>query len=143
MADEIIDANSRLKARFRPSVPPRQTSVLKHQEGEPNSELLAKQDEESMPSSSEQRATSASARSEKAFELVAFTLRVEASVDKGLKSLCADEGITKETFLEAAYLVCQSNRQMMEQVVEMAEERRQQRKVTGVQRRAKTMSKYL
>ncbi len=142
MAEEITDANSRLKARLRPSVPPRQTSLLKHQEVEPSAEP-AQQTEETRPSSSQQSATSASTKPEKAFQLVAFTLRVEASVDKGLKSLCADEGITKETFLEAAYLVCQSNRQMMEQVVKMAEERRQQRKATGMRRRAKTMSRYL
>jgi hypothetical protein len=61
---------------------------------------------------------------QKATKLVSFTVRVEDSIDKGLKSLCTEESITKETFLEAAYLVCLDNEQMMQQVLEVALARR-------------------
>ncbi len=64
-------------------------------------------------------------------------------MDKGLKSLCTDESITKETFLEAAYLVCSENEQMMQQVLEIALARRQERREAGILRRAEAMSKYL
>ncbi|HAG83021.1 MAG TPA: hypothetical protein DCL61_18130 [Cyanobacteria bacterium UBA12227] len=80
---------------------------------------------------------------EKEKKLVSFTLRVEDSVDKGLKSLCTQENITKETFLEAAYLVCIENELLMQQVLEVAIARRQERRATGIVRRAKSMTRYL
>ena len=80
---------------------------------------------------------------EPAQNLVSFTLRVKDSVDKGLKSLCTAESITKETFLEAAYLVCSENEQMKLQVLEIAKVRRQERRNAGNLRRAEAMSRYL
>lgn len=143
-SNQIIDANSRLKARLRPSVPPRQTSLLKHVEEEPMREFQEHQPQEvSSPETKEQKITLVAKKSKKAAKLVPFTLRVEEKVDKSLKSICSDNGVTKETFLEAACLICESNTQVMEQVIQIAKQRRQQRKETGIQRRAKAMSKYL
>jgi hypothetical protein len=80
---------------------------------------------------------------QKATKLVSFTVRVEDSIDKGLKSLCTEESITKETFLEAAYLVCLDNEQMMQQVLEVALARRQERRTAGLVKRAEAMTRYL
>lgn len=149
MADETnqtLDANSRLKARARPSVPPRQPSLLKRVEEEPELES-----EKSLPERETRPALDQSVnpvgsslkRPPKLAKLVSFTLRVDETVDKELKLLCSEEGITKETFLEAAYLVCKNNHKMMEDLLEIARERRRQRKEKGIQRRAKTMTRYL
>jgi rubrerythrin len=81
--------------------------------------------------------------SDKPQKLVAFTLRVDESIDNGLKILCNNERITKETFLEAAYLASQENAQIKQHILEIAKDRRQKRRETGVLRRAKSMSKYL
>lgn len=142
MADEQtqpIDANSRLKARMRATVPPRDTSLFKRQADE-NLEI------DSSDYKPERAATNLQQRAvtnEPAQNLVSFTLRVEDSVDKGLKSLCTAESITKETFLEAAYLVCSENEQMKLQVLEIAKVRRQERRKAGNLRRASAMSRYL
>lgn len=142
MADEQtqpIDANSRLKARMRATVPPRDTSLFKRQ-GDENLEI------DSSDYKPERAATDLQKRAvtnEPAQNLVSFTLRVEDSVDKGLKSLCTAESITKETFLEAAYLVCSENEQMKLQVLEIAKVRRQERRNAGNLRRASAMSRYL
>jgi hypothetical protein len=135
--NQPLDANSRLKQRMRATVPPRDTSVLKRQ---------LKEEEATTPeteklSDTPERELSKPTENEK--KLVSFTLRVEDSVDKGLKFLCTQENITKETFLEAAYLVCQENELLMQQVLEVAQARRQERRETGILRRAKSMTRYL
>lgn len=142
-SNQIIDANSRLKARLRPSVPPRETSLLKRVQEEPIKDFQEYQPQEVRPPEIQEKTTLVSKKSKKVPKLVSFTLRIEERVDKSLKSICSDKEVTKETFLEAACLICEENAQFMEQVIEIAKQRRQQRKETGIQRRAKAMSKYL
>lgn len=142
MADEQtqpIDANSRLKARMRASVPPRDTSLFKRQ----GDEGLGIEQSEYKPERAATEKQKRAVINEPAQNLVSFTLRIEDSVDKALKSLCTAESITKETFLEAAYLVCSENAQMMQQVLEVAKVRRQERRNAGNLRRAESMTRYL
>lgn len=142
MADEQtqpIDANSRLKARMRASVPPRDTSLFKRQ-GDEGLEISQSDHKPERAATEKQKRV---VINEPAQNLVSFTLRVEDSVDKGLKSLSTSESITKETFLEAAYLVCSENEQMMQQVLEVAKVRRQERRNAGNLRRAESMTRYL
>ena len=142
MADEQtqpIDANSRLKARMRATVPPRDTSLFKRQGDERDGIDSSDYKPERAATNLQKQAVT----NEPAQNLVSFTLRVEDSVDKGLKSLCTAESITKETFLEAAYLVCSENEQMKLQVLEIAKVRRQERRNAGNLRRAEAMSRYL
>ena len=143
MADQqnqSLDANSRLKRRLRPTVPPRDTSMLK----KPAEEEMAVEESLKQPETYNEQASPAQTfPTQKATKLVSFTLRVEDSIDKGLKSICTEESITKETFLEAAYLVCLHNEQMMQQVLEVALARRQERRSAGIVKRAEAMTKYL
>ena len=139
--NQTKDINSRLKARLKPSVPPRKTSLLRRSTDEQESvELQHQPSEEAVSKSAESKQGRESETSPK---LVSFTLRVEEVVGKKLKYLCSVENITKETFLEAAYLVCAENEQMMQQVLGVAKARRQQRREAGIKRRAQAMSKYL
>ena len=142
MADEQtqpIDANSRLKARMRATVPPRDTSLFTRQ----GDQGLGIEQSDYKPERAAIEKQKRAATNESTQNLVSFTLRVEDSVDKGLKSLCTAESITKETFLEAAYLVCSENEQMMQQVLEVAKVRRQERRNAGNLRRAEAMTRYL
>lgn len=142
MADEQtqpIDANGRLKARMRASVPPRDTSLFKRQ----GDQGLGIEQSDYKPEGAATEKQRRAVINEPAQNLVSFTLRVEDSVDKALKSLCTAESITKETFLEAAYLVCSENAQMMQQVLEVAKVRRQERRNAGNLRRAEAMARYL
>ncbi|MBF2067237.1 MAG: hypothetical protein IGS39_22900 [Calothrix sp. C42_A2020_038] len=145
---ERSDANSRLlKQRARATVPTRDTRVIKTQPTEqleefnstpPTiSEEVSKED--SAPSREPQPDVATTIES----KLATFTLRVDDKVDKGLKSLCTIENISKETFLEAAYLVCMENQEFMQQVLSIATERKQERREAGIQRRALAMTRYL
>lgn len=125
---------------MRATVPPRETSLFKRQ---PDEGIAVEQSDQKPEAPSESRRSKRAVTAEPAQKLVSFTLRVEDSVDKGLKSLCTNESITKETFLEAAYLACQENEQMMQQVLEIAKARRQERRDAGILRRAEAMTKYL
>src|SRR6476646_5929306 len=150
--NQPLDANSRLKARLRPSVPPRDTSLRRrHTEDEEEAiapvvnlpESASQSTSEPEPETNQKLPSVKEKASslEQPQKLVSFTLRVDESVDSGLKVLCSNERITKETFLEAAYLVCQKNDQVMQQILEIAKARRQERREVGVFRRAKAMTK--
>lgn len=149
--NQPLDANSRLKARLRPSVPPRDTSLLRRpNEDEEAIAPVVNLPEAAPETASQPEVTNESAKtqptnglSDKPQKLVSFTLRVDEAIDNGLKTLCSTERITKETFLEAAYLACQEDEQMMKQILEIAKARRQSRRAVGVLRRAKAMTKYL
>ena len=152
MAEEQLqplDANSRLKARIRATVPPRETSLLKREkdEGFAGNGLIQESDPDLEQLNTKQQFNNATKQqsndSVKSQPLVSFTLRVDETIDKGLKEICSEEKITKETFLEAAFLVCQQNDDVMEKVLKISKERRKKRRATGVSRRAQSMTKYL
>jgi hypothetical protein len=146
-----LDANSRLKARVRATVPPRETSLFRKQADEnlAANDNLTTDDDLSFDQREEKLEViqpenpKPTVGTEAPQNLVSFTLRVEDTVDKGLKYLCTNESITKETFLEAAFLACSQNEQMMQQVLEIAKARRQLRRSAGILRRAESMTKYL
>ena len=149
MAEEqkqFSDVNSRVKARVRPTVPPRDNLLFRRQTDENLEDVEAVILD---PPIHEQKfidkleTPKLAVASEETEKLVSFTLRIEDIVDKGLKSICTNESITKETFLEAAYLVCNENEQVMQRVLEVAKARRAKRKRTGNLRRAESMAKYL
>lgn len=151
--NQPLDANSRLKARLRPTVPPRDTSLLRRHPEEEEADAPVVRFPEPTPQATAEPTAAKQPKSspakrknsilDKPQKLVSFTLRVDASIDSNLKTLCSNERITKETFLEAAYLACQKDEQMMQQVLEIAKDRRQERREAGVLRRARAMTKYL
>jgi hypothetical protein len=73
------------------------------------------------------------------FETVRNTIRIESIVDDELRRLCHDERITKETWLEAAYLYLSDKPNEMAEVIQLAQERLQHRKAIADYKRAKTM----
>lgn len=139
MAEELKDANSRLMARRRASVPPRDTSLVKRVR-EPESE--ANPVTHTPVAATRARATEPVPQQPQ--QLIASTIRLEVEIEQGLKTLCSSERITKETFLEAAFQVCQENEEILDLVLAAARVRREARKQVGLQRRAESMSsKYL
>jgi hypothetical protein len=74
-------------------------------------------------------------------EAVRRTLRIDRDIDSELEQLCGKSKITRETFLEAAYLACTQNPDLMAAVLVEAQQRYRQRKQTGEQRKFETMSR--
>lgn len=73
------------------------------------------------------------------FETVRNTIRIESEVDESLRQLCHQERITKETWLEAAYLYLEVRPEELAEVIRLAQERLSQRKAIADYKRAKTM----
>jgi hypothetical protein len=73
------------------------------------------------------------------FETVRNTIRIDSTIDEPLRRLCHDERITKETWLEAAYLYLSDHPDELAGVVRVARERLEQRKAIADYKRAKTM----
>jgi hypothetical protein len=74
-------------------------------------------------------------------EAVRRTLRIDRDIDDELEQVCGKSKITRETFLEAAYLACTQNPDLMTAVVGEAQQRYRQRKQAGEQRKFATMSR--
>lgn len=62
-------------------------------------------------------------------------IRLEESLDDALQDLCNETGVTIETFLEACYLACDRNPDLMQTILQEADERLKQRKQAGKLRR--------
>ncbi|MBD0363448.1 MAG: hypothetical protein ICV55_11860 [Coleofasciculus sp. C3-bin4] len=182
------DAFSRLKSRTRPTVPPRDTSVVKKpvEEGEPfsvqaepeklkfakfdemtelshskNLEVSKSVDAPELPAQPTNSMTEVrpqpNTESDKGSDQLSFaqepnelndevvrsTIRLSAEIDKELRQLCQREKITKDTFLEAAYLVVGETGELRTRVLQLAKERYKQRKQVGEKRKLMTMMKKM
>ena len=74
-------------------------------------------------------------------DVVRRTLRIDRDIDSELEQLCGKVKITRETFLEAAYLACTQDPDLMAAVIVEAQQRYHRRKQAGEQRKFTTMSR--
>lgn len=74
---------------------------------------------------------------------VRSTTRLEESIDTKLRHLCTDEKLTKETWIEAAFLYLAANPESLKQVNEIAQQRLRKRKEIADLKRALTMKERL
>lgn len=132
------DAFERLQKRARPKVPPRDDALMKRPDDQMTEFSHSVQSSQPEALSSDEPNDG-----DKQPEVVRRTVRLESEVDSKIERLCSTSKITREVFLEAAYLVCQENPQVMEEVLALAEARYQQRKAAGERRKLKTMEKKL
>lgn len=73
--------------------------------------------------------------------VVRRTIRLEEEIDEALSRVCRNERITRDTFLEAAYLICSQNAELMQSVVAEARSRRKHRQESGERRKYETMKR--
>jgi len=132
----MTDAFERLKNRARPTVPARDPSLVN-----PHNDELTEFSHSVTTQSQTDSTTNAPSETEDLPEVVRRTVRLEEDIDLGLEQLCSREKITREIFLEAAYLVCMENQQVLAEVVKVAKTRYGRRKVAGERRKFKTMEK--
>lgn len=69
-----------------------------------------------------------------------LAVRLEDELRDQLEMLCKYEKITPETFLEAAFVICQSNPGTMAMIMAEAKDRYGKRKMAGELRRLKTIN---
>lgn len=135
----MSDAFERLKNRTRPTVPSRDNSLTNNKNDEITEfshsvNVNGLQDPIGQPVQGEEVQMP---------EVVRRTVRLEWDVDESLEQLCRKEKITRELFLEAAYVVISKNQSAMQEALIEARERYQRRKLAGERRKFKTMEKKL
>jgi transposase len=128
---EKEDAISRLKNRQRVAVPPRDASVA-------NTIKL----NDAKTEMSHSLAAPVAAVDESP-EVIRSTVRLEEPIDSGLRSLCNQYKITKETFLEAAYLMAMEEPSTKERIVALAKSHYQKRKKISEYRKFQTLQAKL
>lgn len=65
-------------------------------------------------------------------------------IDTELNAFCTTKKlITRDTFIEAAFMVCSGNKALIQEIVEEAKKRYHQRKQGGEQRKFQTMAKKI
>jgi hypothetical protein len=153
MSNSPNDAFSRLKDRTRATVPARNKSLMDSSNDTKAESSHSVKTEFSQDAISEISQTNLTEVSQDTInesvptpdiqerEAVRRTLRIDGSIDDELERLCGRLKITRETFLEAAYLACTQNPDLMTTVVTEAQKRYRQRKQAGEQRKFETMSR--
>ena len=153
MSNSPNDAFSRLKDRTRATVPARNKSLTDSSNDtktesshsvktEISQYAIAEVSQAILTETSQDTITkSAPTPDIQEREPVRRTLRIDGEIDDELKQLCGKSKITRETFLEAAYLACTQNPDLMTAVLAEAQQRYRQRKQAGEQRKFATMSR--
>lgn len=144
MSNSPDDAFQRLKNRPRATVPARNKSLTDSNDDE-NTEIShsvkTKISPEALVETSQVSLTEPKASQDiQEPEAVRRTLRIDRDIDDELEQLCSKSKITRETFLEAAYLACTHNPDLMAVVLAEAQQRYRQRKQAGEKRKFETMS---
>jgi predicted transcriptional regulator len=149
----MSDVFDRLKKKgARPTVPARDTSLVKKE----NTEILNDEITEISHSvnTKEQNPVNADVIEDSTSvspqelqrdlpQTVRRTIRLEEEVDSKLDTLCNTQKITRDNFIEAAFMVCSQNEELMQEVLKEAKQRYQQRKQLGEQRKFQTMVKKM
>jgi hypothetical protein len=131
----MADALDRLKNRQRPTVDTRDSSIIKsdHDDaGTQNSNYL-----------DIQISTSLDSKIPPSLEVKNTTLRLETAIGKELQSLCQEQKICREVFIESMFLLVQSDPDLLARVLEGAQERQKRRTAVANHKRAITMMNRL
>jgi hypothetical protein len=139
MSNSQNDAFDRLKNRPRATVPARNKSLTNSDDDTMTEISHLVETKISQTTLTEPE----SSQDIQAPEAVRRTLRIDGDIDLELEQLCGKAKITRETFLEAAYLACTQNPDLMAAVLLEAQQRYHQRKQVGERRKFETMRRKL
>jgi len=76
-------------------------------------------------------------------ELIRSTIRLELDIDEGLKTLCRKQKITRETFMEGAYLACLKDERIRKLILKEAQAQLKKRRVGSDRRRLQKLTEKL
>jgi alanyl-tRNA synthetase len=148
----MSDVFERLKKKTRPSVPARDTTLVKVQHDNLQNDQIsefshlsdqAKPDSDSEEVIKDKVSTSNQKQQIELPQIIRRTIRLEQDIDTNLDSFCNVNKITRDTFLEAAFIVCSENEELLQEVLNQARKRYQQRKQVGEQRKFQTLAKKI
>jgi hypothetical protein len=135
MTESPNDAFARLKNRPRAAVPPRSKSLTDN-----SNDKKTEFSHSVIDKFSQDQIELILNHGEQTVEMIRRTIRLDPDIDIELDQLCRHSKITRETFLEAAYLACIKNPDLLGSILAEAQERYHQRKQVGEQRKLETMN---
>lgn len=148
----MSDVFDRLKNKSRPTVPNRDKSLTKDE----NTKILndqmtevshsvneERQSEETNKVIKEDTTNSSQNKQPDLPQTIRRTIRLEEDIDSQLEAFCNTQKITRDNFIEAAFIVCSQNEELMQEVLKEAKQRYQHRKHLGEQRKFQTMAKKM
>ncbi|MEH1870039.1 hypothetical protein CDG77_33940 [Nostoc sp. 'Peltigera membranacea cyanobiont' 213] len=148
----MSDVFERLKKKTRPSVPARDTTLVKVQYDNLLNDKITefshlpekpKPDLDSEEVINDKVSTSNQEQQLELTQIIRRTIRLEQDIDTKLDTFCNVNKITRDTFLEAAFIVCSENEELLQEVLNQARKRYQQRKQAGEQRKFQTLAKKI
>jgi hypothetical protein len=135
----MADAFDRLKQRQRQTVPVRDASLVPTTPKDEMTEF-SYLEEAVTPSPVKNDMAHPAMNEPVPLELARRTIRLEQEIDEQLERLCRSERITRDTFIEAVYLICSEDAKLQQQIMAIAKDRYQHRKSLGDQRKFATMA---
>jgi hypothetical protein len=148
----MSDVFDRLKNKARPTVPARDTSLAKKENTEELNDTITEISHSSNTKEGNEvinevlKDSTTTFRQEQQADVpqtVRRTIRLEEDIDSKLDAFCTAKKITRDNFIEAAFVVCSQNEELMQEILEEAKQRYQHRKQLGEQRKFQTMAKKL
>ncbi|MGI2909599.1 hypothetical protein [Tolypothrix sp. VBCCA 56010] len=148
----MSDVFDRLKNKARPTVPARDTSLAKKENSETlndkmtESSHLSNMREQDADHGEVLKDGSTAPRQEQPTDspqTIRRTIRLEEDTDSKLEAFCNTQKITRDNFIEAAFVVCSQNEKLMQEILKEAKQRYQHRKQLGEQRKFQTMAKKM
>ncbi|MGI2906144.1 hypothetical protein [Tolypothrix sp. VBCCA 56010] len=148
----MSDVFDRLKNKARPTVPARDTSLAKKENPEKLNDEITKsshsinEEEKNLPIPETTKDNASIIPQEQQADLpqtVRRTIRLDEDIDTKLDTFCNTEKITRDNFIEAAFLACSQNQELMQEILKEAKKRYHQRKQLGEQRKFKTLEKKI
>ncbi|QLE52834.1 hypothetical protein FD724_33230 (plasmid) [Nostoc sp. C057] len=148
----MSDVFERLKKKTRPSVPARDTTLVKVQHDNLLNDQITefshlpekpKPDLDSEEVINDKVSTSNQEQHLELPQIIRRTIRLEQDIDTKLDTFCNVNKITRDTFLEGAFIVCSENEELLQEVLNQARKRYQQRKQAGEQRKFQTLAKKI
>jgi hypothetical protein len=137
----MSDVFDRLKNRQRPIVQTRDTSIQSKPDEVGKDEMTKVSHSEIANSSN--LIVDHQPHQDEEIEISRRTVRLDMDIDKKLDSLCTTQKITRDTFIESAFILCSMNKEFMGEVIKEARQRYDQRKQIGEKRKLKTMTNKL
>ncbi len=146
----MSDVFDRLKNKARPAVPARDTSLPKKENPEKVNEEITKishslttKENEVTEEGITNSFTSSQQQQTDVPQTVRRTIRLDEDIDTKLDTFCNTEKITRDNFIEAAFLACSQKQELMQEILKEAKKRYYQRKQLGEQRKFKTLEKKI
>lgn len=131
----MADALDRIKNRQRPTVETRDSSIVKSDHDDtgtqnssfPDIQISTIPDSKVFPS----------------LEVKNTTLRLETAIGEDLQSLCQGQKICREVFIESMFLQVQADPDLLDRILQGAQERQKKRTAVANHKRAITMMNRL